>query len=705
MLNKLLPFLNDCVLALDVDKGEYLFISPNILQLSGYTINDLNEKKIDWHDLIHDSDRSEMIPVGENLQLDSCAEFNYRIRTAQNRLKWVKERRSLFIDAESGKTILLSILKDTSDRRSVNFKLKETFGDFSLLFNRNPNPMWIYEMPSLRILKVNEAAIRFYGYSEDEFLNLTIRDLRPVEDLAVFNKYVYNTGIGGSQFQGLNRGGVWRHKRKNGEIIYAEITGHEVNYGGTICRIVSATDVTERIHYQEEVKRREKFLTSLIDSQTTFLTRVNAQGIFTFVNSRILKSLGYEEKELTGMHYSSLVIKEEERKCEKVFNTCIKTPGKVTHLLHQMRDKHGNLRWTEWELIGITDDNGIVSQVQAVGQDVHDRIENEKNARLAAEKLNSFIESITDSFMLIDKESRLIRVNGAFEKLAQKSRGEILGKNLWEEFPVIKRTGFERACKQAVSGQTSVQFSEYFTEIGRWFNVIVYPSAEGLTLFIRDITSKRKAQEELIWTKNNLQALIDNTQDDIWGIDREHKLIALNSSYKNKVKVLANIEPKIGADIHVGFDAALRPEWDGYFNRALAGERYMIRKETLVPGTNETIFNEISFNPIYNAKGEVTGAGCFSRDITERINAEKAIIKQNEHLAHIASLSSHELRRPVACLLGLMDILDKKNLTNPENTDVFVHIQTVVQEIDDVIHTIVDKTFVSDEPVKPKVTS
>jgi signal transduction histidine kinase len=76
------------------------------------------------------------------------------------------------------------------------------------------------------------------------------------------------------------------------------------------------------------------------------------------------------------------------------------------------------------------------------------------------------------------------------------------------------------------------------------------------------------------------------------------------------------------------------------------------------------------------------------------MDTEAALIKQNEQLRNIASLSSHELRRPVASMLGLMNIMDRENFNNPDNAQIIEHMFTVTKEIDEVIHQIVNNTFI-----------
>ena len=90
---------------------------------------------------------------------------------------------------------------------------------------------------------------------------------------------------------------------KKGEIVYAEITGHEIKYDNHSCRIIIATDVTEKVLQQEELKRREQFLTSLVDSQTNFLVRIDANYNFTFANKWFFKTLGYKKTDIIGQAF------------------------------------------------------------------------------------------------------------------------------------------------------------------------------------------------------------------------------------------------------------------------------------------------------------------------------------------------------------------------------------------------------------------
>lgn len=696
MLNNLLTALNDCVWAFDVNIQKHLFISPSIHTVTEYHIKDFQQNNALWNEIIDPRDHDEVLTAGHKHDTDDWFQLTYRIVSKGGKIRWIHQKKRQYTDEQTGHQILLSVVNDVSDQRQINFNLHDSLGDYSILFNNNPTPMWIYELPTLRIMKVNDAALKHYGYSEQEFLTMTIRDIRPRFDLAKFNDYLYRKAIPESSLHGFNNAGVWKHQNKKGEIIYAEITGHEIKYGNHSCRIIIAADVTEKVLQQEDMKRREQFLTSLIDSQTNFLVRIDADCNFTFANKWFYKTLGYKKADIIGKHFSVAAIPEEKERCEQVFKSCIKTPGKVVSLKHRKLDIDGNTHWIKWEFIAITNDEDQVTELQGVGQDVTQNIEIEKEIKKAAERLNNFIESITDSFFIVNNDWKFIKVNHAFEKISSKNRDEILGSVIWDVFPEILATNFEDVYRKAMAEQISVQFTEHFKPSDKWFNTTVYPASEGLTVFVRDITHEKHAQEEIVWTKNNLEALINNTEDLTWSIDREGRYVYMNTAYRNRIIYTVGAAPKEGDDAyaHSGHTDKINEEWRSYYNRALLGERYVTRHESPDPKTKESSYFEVSFNPIYKAtKDEIIGVGCFARDITERLKTEEALIEQNDRLKNIASLSSHELRRPVASMMGLLNILDRANFSNPENEQIIDHLFTVTNEIDEVIRLIVNKTF------------
>ncbi|MGF7074562.1 PAS domain S-box protein [Mucilaginibacter sp. R-33] len=211
----------------------------------------------------------------------------------------------------------------------------------------------------------------------------------------------------------------------------------------------------------------------------------------------------------------------------------------------------------------------------------------------------------------------------------------------------------------------------------------------------RDITSQMQMREEALHMKDSLEALINNTRDHIWSVDKELRYLYMNQAYVEQVTHLTGQKPFKGeySYKHKGFSKQLIDDWTIYYNRALSGERYDIISESIDPVNGQRLYYEVNFNPIYTAAGDIIGAGCFGHDITERLKIQKELVSQNDRLRNVASLSSHELRRPVASMLGLISLMDHEDFFNPENREIIAHLFTVSAEIDTAIRLVVDSTI------------
>jgi two-component system cell cycle sensor histidine kinase/response regulator CckA len=124
---------------------------------------------------------------------------------------------------------------------------------YRLLFERNPLPMWVYDAKTLRFLAVNEAAVRHYGYTRQEFLAMTISDIRPPEDVEALLSDLQSRGGPGSPLPG-----TWRHRTKDGTLIDVEITAGKVMFEGLPAALVLSHDVTERLRLEERLAQAEK---------------------------------------------------------------------------------------------------------------------------------------------------------------------------------------------------------------------------------------------------------------------------------------------------------------------------------------------------------------------------------------------------------------------------------------------------------------
>jgi PAS domain S-box-containing protein len=151
-----------------------------------------------------------------------------------------------FLDSVGGH-IALAI-----DRRRREEDLRKSESMFRLLFSQTPLPTWVLDPETLKFLQVNDAAVRQYGYTREEFQHVNMFDIRPEEDRALFEKYV-------SEWQSAERHrGQGRHKSKDGRVFAVDVVSHRLDYAGRSVRLVVAQDVGERQLLEEQLRRAQK---------------------------------------------------------------------------------------------------------------------------------------------------------------------------------------------------------------------------------------------------------------------------------------------------------------------------------------------------------------------------------------------------------------------------------------------------------------
>jgi two-component system cell cycle sensor histidine kinase/response regulator CckA len=139
------------------------------------------------------------------------------------------------------------------ERRAVERQLSTSESHYRTLFDGSPQPAWVYDLETLRFLSVNQAAVAEYGYSAEEFRSLTIRDIRPPEDVAAFLESV-NRLHDGSQVMGS----IWRHRRKDGSVMAMEIHSRPLDFAGRRARLVLANNVSQRLEADERLTQSEE---------------------------------------------------------------------------------------------------------------------------------------------------------------------------------------------------------------------------------------------------------------------------------------------------------------------------------------------------------------------------------------------------------------------------------------------------------------
>jgi PAS domain S-box-containing protein len=363
-------------------------------------------------------------------------------------------------------------------------------------------------------------------------------------------------------------------------------------------------------------------------------------------------------------------------------------PGEFRNMgrsLHQHRD--GTAFWVNIYAQGIEFEGKDAQLVIAVNVD--DEVKKEKMLEVRVEEKEMILDSVTDGFLTIDRQHRVTYINRNSEKILHVSAADVLGKHIWDEvFPESKPLKFFSEYHKAITQQKSVHFEEYYPPLQVWLFVNAYPSAMGLTVFLIDITREKTLQEAIRLNEQNLRAILNNTDDLIWSVDRNYRFITANDSFRQVTQELFGASLS-GAEMKE-MSVYLQKEWTELYDRSFKGESFKIVRCSYVAG--KEIFRETSFNPIRNESGAVIGVSCFSRDITEQQQHIRTIELQNEKFRQIAWMQGHEMRRPVANILGLIKLLNPADIKGEENHEIIQHLANSATELDQMIRDITQRT-------------
>ena len=174
---------------------------------------------------------------------------------------------------------LLAVLVLASARTPVRRRLAASEQRYQALFNKGPVPMWVYDPETLVFLDVNDAALRRYEYSREEFLRLQLRDLRPAEEMLALEAALRDLP---PQRYGLE----WRHKTHSGEILNVRIYAADTDFDGRRARLVLAEDITAYRSAEAETHRLREQLALTLDGMYEAVCLFSRDGRFLFVNAR-----------------------------------------------------------------------------------------------------------------------------------------------------------------------------------------------------------------------------------------------------------------------------------------------------------------------------------------------------------------------------------------------------------------------------------
>lgn len=155
-------------------------------------------------------------------------------------------------------------VRDITELKRTQLKLEDYNLKYQALFEFSPQPMWVYDLETLQFLMVNKAAVEKYGYSKDEFMQMTIKDIRPVEELPKLMQAV-DESRSHTKFEFT---GIFRHQKKSGENFEVEIKSTILEFDGKKAELIAATDISERLNIIDKLMRQNESLRQIAWTQS-----------------------------------------------------------------------------------------------------------------------------------------------------------------------------------------------------------------------------------------------------------------------------------------------------------------------------------------------------------------------------------------------------------------------------------------------------
>jgi PAS domain S-box-containing protein len=191
--------------------------------------------------------------------------------------------------------------------------------------------------------------------------------------------------------------------------------------------------------------------------------------------------------------------------------------------------------------------------------------------------------------------------------------------------------------------------------------------------------------------EENLRLLVDNTEDPLWLVDSSCTVVVCNAAFQKWVTHFIGQELNKGDNVLFnGQNKAYQDKFEMCYKLALSGKAFRTVEDMVIDGIVH--YTGVSFNPVYDASNSVVGVSCFARDITEQRSHLFRIEQQNVALREIAFIESHKIRGPVATILGLEQLYNYTDFSDPVNMEIIDGIRKVSLELDQIIREVVRKS-------------
>ncbi|MBL7903845.1 MAG: PAS domain S-box protein [Bacteroidales bacterium] len=477
-----------------------VYFSNHYKSILGLQPDEMRNELSDWESRIHPDDRERVLKANEDYIEGRVPAYNpeYRLRHKSGEYRWILSRGVCLRDNQGKAYRMAGSHMDITERRRSEEKLRESEARYRSIFNTAADAIFLIDQQTNAIVDVNQPAVRIYGYTTAELLNMNILQLdnepdNPLETVSAENPYHYIA----------ERKSV----RKDGETVFVEISATYIEMDSKPFSIAIVHDITNRKKAEQALRDSEIKFREITDLLPQLIFELDEQGRFTFINRAGKEMFGISEADVRkGLYATDLIVPEQRNRLKQNFS-------KVMGL------KYSQL---ENEYLGIRADgstfpilvygspvlrNAKVTGSRGIAIDITERKNAEEELRRVNERLTLHFKQTPLAYIEWNENLEVMEWNPSAESIFGFSRSEVIGKHAFNLIvpphiqteiarlsgDILDQTGGQRNTNENIT-------KNGHTIICNWYNTPLKDSSGkviGLASLVQDITEQKKLEAEL----------------------------------------------------------------------------------------------------------------------------------------------------------------------------------------------------------------